>query len=253
MDDGRSPDGAIVSNPVAGRVGDAYRTMLADVAAAPELMGTAPLTSLWPLAGSGYRPGGLLVVGQAVNGWIPEWSVDDLSTREGEARVLDDVSGVCMDRHDPMSWIATNRVRRSPFWRVVRGVTERWTDDGDSPWHARVAWSNLYLIAPAAGGNPTEDQCIAQRAGAAGVLRATIEAIDPGLVLFLVGPYWRAYREHLSLSGLTTAARPLYEHGVVAGRRYVVGWHPGGAQRRGWPAARYVEQIMAVSGRAPAG
>lgn len=161
---------------------EAYASMLRDIAAAPVPMGTSPLTSHWPLVGAAYRPGGVLVVGQAVFGWIPYWSVGDATTEIGLQHVLDDTERVFQDRSDPMDWIVTNRVRNSPFWKVVRGVTEGWRADAEVLWHSQVAWTNLYPVAPGdVKSNPTDAQCFVQRPGAAALLTAVVDALDPGL------------------------------------------------------------------------
>jgi hypothetical protein len=227
---------------------EAYRGMLREVAIRPEAMGDGWLTSHWPLVSGAYEPGGLLVVGQAVYGWVPGWHVSDLASDAGIERILEETRSVYRDRPDPMDWIATNRVRSSPFWRVVRRVAESLPRAPHEPWYASVAWANLYPIAPGeVAGNPTDAQVVAQRPGAARVLSTTVAAIDPGLVLVLAGPFWWGYREHLGIAGLKAEQRPLYETGVVDGRRWIVGWHPGGAKRRGWSAGPYAERIVAVT------
>ena len=47
-----------------------------------------------------------------------------------------------------MRWIAGHRVENSPFWRTVHEVADRLGPDASRPWWSRVAWANLYPIAP---------------------------------------------------------------------------------------------------------
>jgi hypothetical protein len=220
----------------------AYLAMLRGIAAAGSRMGDRPFISHWPLAGAGYRSGGLLVVGHAVFGWIPEWRAVDLEEEAGIHEVLS-ATRSAIEGDDPMAWITTARARSSPFWRVVRDVVDGLTP-GDGPWYSRIAWTNLYPVAPdAPKGNPTPDQCDIQRPAATRFLRATIEVLDPSVVLVLGGGFWWGYRDGLGLD-LQPAERPLFEVGLVDGRRWIAGWHPGGANRRHWLADRYAAHIL---------
>ncbi|MBX3031765.1 MAG: hypothetical protein KF809_16575 [Chloroflexi bacterium] len=223
---------------------DAYLAMLRDIGAAAGRMGDRPLTSHWPLAGARYRPGGLLVIGHAVFGWIPEWQAADVATETGAREVLS-ASRAAIEGDDPMAWITTARARSSPFWRVVRDVVDGLTPEGP-PWYSRIAWTTLYPVAPnAPKGNPTPDQCDVQRPAATRFLAATIEVLDPSVVLVLGGGFWWGYRDGLALD-LEPAERPLFEVGVVDGRRWIAGWHPGGANRRHWLADRYAAHILGM-------
>ena len=47
-----------------------------------------------------------------------------------------------------MSWIAGHRVENSPSWRTAHEVTDALVPDLHSPWFSRLAWTNLYPIAP---------------------------------------------------------------------------------------------------------
>jgi hypothetical protein len=85
-----------------------------------------------------------------------------------------------------------------------------------------------------------------QTTAAADFLSAVVEALAPRLVLVLAGPFIWSFVEPLGLGGLTRTDAPF----TLAGRRqadvpWICGMHPGGAQRRGWPARRYAEMIIA--------
>jgi hypothetical protein len=152
-----------------------------------------------------------------------------------------------------MSWIAGHRVENSPFWRTAHEVTGALVPDRESPWFSRVAWTNLCPIAPGAyKGNPEGSLRQVQTAAAAEFLGVTVDALRPRLVLVLAGPFIWSFLEPLGLGSLTRSDAPF----TLVGKRrdgvpWICGMHPGGAQRRGWPARRYAELIIAQAGRMP--
>jgi hypothetical protein len=123
--------------------------------------------------------------------------------------------------------------------------------DPESPWFSRLAWANLYPRAPGAyKGNPEGALRQAQRTAAAEFLSAVVNALAPRLVLVLAGPFIWSFLEPLGLGGLTRAAPPFTLVGRLrAGVPWICGMHPGGAQRRGWPARRYAELIIAEAAK----
>lgn len=125
---------------------DTYERLLISLRDVTDQPPDAPMTSHWPVVGGSYA-GDLLVVGQAVFGWIPQWCLGDLRTDQGITRVLDETRTPLNDRDDPMSWIATNSHRSSPFWRAVRLIADSRTD-GSTTWHSRIAWTK-----PLSGGS----------------------------------------------------------------------------------------------------
>lgn len=232
---------------------EAYRGLLVGLRSVTILPADTPMTSHWPVVGGNYS-GDLLVVGQAVFGWIPRWDLRDLGEDRGLERVLEDTRSPLNERADPMSWIATNSHRGSPFWRVVRLISENLASDPEVSWHSRLAWTNLYPVGrqqPA--GNPYSELLEFQTEPAAAFLAATIAALEPRLVLVLGGPYWWSFAERLGLDSMTVEPKPLLRSGNGLGARWVIGWHPAGAQRRGWRVAEYAKQVaLAASKPAPA-
>lgn len=221
-----------------------YDDLLAAVGRAHERIGGRDLTSHWPLVGGAYDRG-VLVVGQAVFGWIPTWKAADATTDDRRAALLADTREVFADRADPMSWISGHRVHNTPFWRTAHEVVDALTP-GPAPWYSRLAWANLYPIAPNdAAGNPEGVLREVQTGPAARFLDAVVEALDPLLVLVLAGPIVWPFVEPLGLGGLDRAEPPFTVVGRRQGRPWIAGMHPGGAQRRGWPARRYGELIVA--------
>ena len=127
------------------------------------------LTGFMVAQGNRYRPGGFMVVGRAVNGWehsIHPTKLSEMALRaEFAARVWSDSCGGSADEC-PMSWVTEHWSAMPPaynpamsaFWRVTRRVVCGLdAAHGDSArWSSHVVWSNLYKLAPKAGGNPDE-------------------------------------------------------------------------------------------------
>jgi hypothetical protein len=68
---------------------------------------------------------------------------------------------------------------------------------------------------------------------------------DPGLVLVVAGPFIWPFAGPLGLADLARAEAPFTFIGRRQGRPWICGMHPGGAQRRGWPARTYALLIVA--------
>jgi hypothetical protein len=241
----------MIINPLdTQRMADAYHRLVASVGRAAPEVGDRRLTSHWPLVGSHFDHG-VLVVGQAVYGWLPDWTALDATSAAGRSAILADTKASFADLDDPMSWIAGHRVENSPFWRTAHEVTDVLVPDPESPWFSRLAWANLYPIAPGAyKGNPEGTLRQVQTTEAAEFLGAVVDVLAPRLVLVLAGPFIWPFVEPLGLGGLARAAPPFTLVGRPrAGVPWICGMHPGGAQRRGWPARRYAELIITEAAR----
>ncbi len=84
-----------------------------------------------------------------------------------------------------------------------------------------------------------------QTAPAAQLVDAVVEAVDPRLVLVVAGPFIWPFAGPLGLADLPRAEAPFTFVGHRQGRPWICSMHPGGAQRRGWPARSYARLIVA--------
>lgn len=75
-------------------------------------------------------------------------------------------------------------------------------------------------------------------------LDAVVNELQPALVLVLAGPFIWPLVDHLELGGLERGQPPFTLIGEREGRLWICGMHPGGAQRRGWPAREYARLIV---------
>jgi hypothetical protein len=167
------------------------------------------MAAFWPMCGIDYQPGkGMLLVGRATNGWPPQFML-----REGGK--LEEVERIVAEASNPgfgMEWVtdlsgpaaATGRANTyntnmSPFWRTAHQVAEACkTIQHPEKWSGSLAWSNLYKLAPANGGNPSWAQCSAQQKTCAELLKLEIEAFDPAVVIVVAGgDWWDPFNEAL--------------------------------------------------------
>lgn len=194
------------------------------------------VTAFWPLVGSLFQPrSSLLVVGRAVNGWLDgsldlssECSDEDIShlRRQGQDYAKDPGRFSWLS-DNPSTWSNGYNPHRSQFWSVVRRLSARYRSDG--PWYESVAWSNLYKIAPYAGGNPGERLCNAQLPFASDLLALELESFQPRAVVFLTGWLWAKDLIPSSVAKDLTSGNDLVEAvGQWSGVPFVVGPHPQG-------------------------
>lgn len=143
----------------------------------------------------------LFVVGRAVNGW------DKLCDESAQALAE---AAEKQFQADGFTWIGeedTEEGRRffskhkeskekryylskSPFWRTIEQIWKEMNrDDSSIPDKARffdyIAWSNLYMVAPKDGGNPSNRMCKAQLNICREILKAEIEAYAPTHILLI--------------------------------------------------------------------
>lgn len=183
------------------------------------------------LSAKGCRySGGLMVLGRAPNGWDAQGSRGELSSDLKRDSFFESIleetrgSSGCELGWVEGQWIETRRHKegkrqyatgRSAFWRCVRRVTGLLeVADADEPgWVSHLVWSNLYKIAPAEGGNPSEAMCRQQGDGCRGLLQLEFETYRPRRVLFLTDTTW-AEPPVFDPSGLD------YKHNFTQVRRF---------------------------------
>jgi hypothetical protein len=210
----------------------AYLRLLDAVA---QTSGGDRLVTLWPMRGRLYR-GDLMVVGRALNGWgagTAFWP-RDARDAQGRDRVLQRTREESEGgpKNCPLAWVAKcwqakrgYNTARSAFWRTARAVLMR----GEEPsrnWSSRLCWTNLYKVAPAAGGNPEPALQRVQLAACAELLRLEVEAFQPARVLVMSGAAW--FAPFADALGLGIVRRRGYVEGVFCdrGRTWVVTKHP---------------------------
>jgi len=139
-------------------------------------------------------------------------------------------------------------VRRKPTPLEASDLTTRAPHQRPpSPWYSYVAWANLYPVARNdVKGNPDGTLREVQTRPAAELIDAVARALEPDLILVLAGTFWWPFSERLALTGSVGVQRPLLGLGRRHGRPWIIGMHPGGAQRRGRGADAYADRIIAA-------
>lgn len=155
----------------------------------------------------------LMIVGRAVNGWDQEWAKEP---NEIAAQVLEnhfDIDGLsCLPETDGYYF------SRSRFIVVAKEILQLFGVSEDN-WASKLAWSNLYKVAPAVAGNPNGEVQHIQREAAIRILKKEIEIIQPKHVLFMTGydfPSW-TWRNSKTEESFVAAfgIKPISEFGEI--------------------------------------
>lgn len=213
-----------------------YVRMLADVARS----GFADeVAALWPLVGPLYREGGLLYVGRATDGWSPNRRCSE-ALADDVARWAQEAEHTSVER----GWVPAEWTK-SWFWRFAHRVLVDVLGQPDESWTKRLAWSNLFKVAPARAGNPSPLLANAQLPHTAELLGMEVEEVKPGLVVIAAG--WRDWTRpvaHGSGWALTSfEGRFVEQVGTIAGRPAIVTRHPQGIRM---PDAEKVAEVRSA-------
>jgi hypothetical protein len=151
-----------------------------------------PIAGFWPRVGTGWQPGGLMVVSRIVNGW-----------REGfETHALTDAAlrqSIITDRRadgegagqSPMAVLQTGASHPAadladPAWELTRRVHAQFAPEQAGPnWTDTIAWTALAKLGFADGGNPTEALWYQQQDRCRNLFRLELQTLKPGMVLIL--------------------------------------------------------------------
>jgi hypothetical protein len=207
------------------------------------------LTGFWPLTGAKFRPERMLmVIGKAVNGWQAGWIAASMGDSRKRQQVIHRLRK--HERNDlcSMSWLDRSREQGtynsnlSAFWRLTRGVVEL-MGCTDADWHSHVAWSNLFKIAPCAGGNPSGQLRRTQIPQCIELLKQEVAELNPRVVLVVAGSDWfEPFAEGLRLQLQDTKSTRFVQQVSSRGkRRWIVGRHP-----QGKPEQAYLEEILNI-------
>ena len=133
----------------------------------------------------------LLVIGQAVNGWEPSWSLEDIKENQ-EYYLKESVDFSLEDKGKcPLNWINENwtggayPMYRSFFWNVTYKLIMQNYKRTDTDWNHVAAYSNLMKISDATGGNPDYYEKEAQLNYAGKLLRQELLDLKPKNVLII--------------------------------------------------------------------
>lgn len=162
--------------------------------------------------------GRLMLVGRAVNGWTKSWIHGQHCDEESPRIMLEELYKESMEK--PLAWVnyywgrnekneqgeKMYNTARSSFWQLARQLLHKLTPEGEwdeTRWAEKLAWTNLYKVAPFEGGNPNEPLCRAQLEICREILRYEIEKLKPQKIVFVTDLDWfRDFAEVVEQTGV---------------------------------------------------
>lgn len=192
--------------------------------------------AFWPMIGRKFRPGGVIVVGRALNGWEDsEFTCEALSQPGG----TEDLMRRCKETFAPpdqcpMAWVERQwqadegyRTNRSQFWQTAYRLAEH-HGYREQDWPSTLVWTNLMRVSPASGGNPPDWSYFAQLEPAAQLLDYELKALQPSVAVFLTGPDWyKPFQEETDLFRLEEVGQGHVHYAGQHGQtRLIVSDHP---------------------------
>jgi hypothetical protein len=182
-----------------------YRSLLRDVAA----VNGSDNTDLCLFAPCVHEPQSekVLVIGRAVNSWgdAPFSAAgmgNGTDNPDSVIRTAFRESGWDVDHQavcgGSLAWVLERwsiskgyRTGSSAFWRVAKRIAEGlFLPAEEADWINHIAWSNLYKIAPASGGNPGGALWRSQVPLSPELIASELEILSPKAVVILAGFDW---------------------------------------------------------------
>ena len=211
---------------------------------------------MYPMWGENYRPGrDLMIVGRATNGWPNPWRITD-GTIDSTAIVQ---TAKAYSNQDRMDWVtkcwdrellagtaqeSRYPIRQSAFWQIAFSLTQTADETQEGPWAARLAWSNIYKIAPSEvlkgkrNGNPTSSEIAGQLPNSVELLQMELDFLQPRAVIMMVDTDWlKPFRDVLKVEPVS--GRFVVGAGKYGKTRVVVTVRPEGK-----PRLAFVEEVQ---------
>jgi uracil-DNA glycosylase len=100
------------------------------------------------------------------------------------------------------------------------------------PWYHKIAWSNLYKVAPFRGGNPNSSLQRLQRKYCLDILKYEIEILKPEYVVMLTSHWEEVFLRELGKHGRMDKIRSIkwsrFESTLYQGKdtKIIVSYHP---------------------------
>ncbi|HEX7948877.1 MAG TPA: hypothetical protein VF494_00905 [Candidatus Limnocylindrales bacterium] len=218
-----------------GRAAAAYLRILNAIGDRVDQLGPdREVVAHWPFVGTRFN--GLLIAGQALDGWDAEvtparWRLDALRDPGNRGSLLRGAQEWATHRSEPMDEVLLRGKRsRSPFWDVTGRIVAAIEPAGGnpSPWYARCAWFNVYPIAPRRG-SPEGLLKDLQASLVGDLFWAVVDELGVDRIVLLPGKdWWWDVRARLGLEGLDTRqTSPVIAAGRLRNVSVVYSYHPG--------------------------
>ena len=159
---------------------------------------------LFPMLGKNFLSSpDLLVFGRATNGWETKFCISNKIDLDGLIKNSID-SSTEVGNKCPLEWLWNGyngykgttgkkeeyNFRKSSFWRVINKIVIEKFNRTDKNWTHQIAWSNLYKIAPAEGGNPSNIECNCQFDNSEILFWKEIDLLSPKYILLITDKSW---------------------------------------------------------------
>lgn len=184
---------------------------------------------------------GILFVGKAVNGWqCNERNVNLLFDPKAKENIF--------NLDDQITWIEKNNhekynTNKSAFLRVIKRVScSLYGND----WVKKIAWTNLYKLAPYDGGNPSANLRKRQLEACLKIFQAEISILQPKTVIFFTSGWERKFLTFMN--GSKDLGKPTnrvkwnkyyFDIFEIKGIRYIETYHPQGKNE-----SEHVEKLV---------
>lgn len=174
----------------------------------------------------------LMIVGRAVNGWSNEFTINNINNTELLSALDTPKTSEC-----PLKWIINTsnedegyNSNRSAFWRIAKKTAFHLNPKlSNDSWTSSIVWSNLYKIAPSAGGNPSDSLCDLQFQYCNKILQLEIELYKPKYILFLTGINWfNGYLEEKNSFENSLEYKYIDATGTYLSSKIIIAKHPQG-------------------------
>lgn len=132
----------------------------------------------------------IMFVGYCTNGWkTTSKKIDTLFGDPNEKETI-------FNRNDQMKWVEDEGyVNKSPFWCLIRDVSQQALSKDKELWYNYVAWSNLFKMAPQKERKLKTEHEEAQFEVCKQILKTEIEKLEPKFVVFIVAKKKKAETE----------------------------------------------------------
>jgi hypothetical protein len=195
----------------------------------------------WPAIGHSYGPGGLMIIGRALNGWDTTFTTAEAnenicSVVEKCRQSFASGNGTC-----PIHWVEDRwgksekgqyRTSRSALFRMAKKLMEYFGHEGEG-WTGHFCWNNMMRVSPSCSGNPPGWSCEAQSAYAVDLLRMEMAVLQPAVVVFFTGDTWfrKWVAKHLEqdvATGTVCDSPHVFGGGFLGDSKVVIAPHPMG-------------------------
>jgi hypothetical protein len=211
-----------------------YKKLLDEVQARKNDYREKDLVVFPSMKGNKYNQN-LMVFGRAVNDWDHEFNKEDSNVWESLKVDLSKQLGSGDFNWADKKPFKENEYnpKKSSFWRVARKLAQI-LNNAEEDASEYIVYSNLYKVAKAGGGNPSERLARAQLLSCKVLLEAELKFYKPKYVVFLTGKFWakELFDEIPEITIIEESNNLVYLIGTYLDSKLIVVDHPQGKKEK---------------------